>query len=66
MPLSAVFGVMADTTWRIFVPVVGLTLLGVWLDRSWQTKPWLMFAGIPIGALCAVVLVKRQIDGGKK
>ena len=65
MSLSVVFGTMADTTWRIFVPVVGLTLFGVWLDRQWHTKPWLMFAGVIVGALCAVVLVKRQIERGK-
>jgi hypothetical protein len=52
---------MADTTWRMFVPTAGFTLLGVWADASWHTKPYLMFAGIALGVICAVVLVKRQL-----
>lgn len=52
---------IADTTWRMFVPSVGFTLLGVWLDSIFATKPWLMFAGIVIGFAFATLLVRRQI-----
>lgn len=52
---------MADTTWRMFVPSVGFTLLGVWLDSRWQTKPWLMVFGIIVGSLGAILLVRRQL-----
>lgn len=53
---------VADTTWRMFVPAVGFTLLGVWLDTVFATKPVLMFIGIGIGVAAAYVLVKRQMD----
>ena len=53
-------GTFADTTWRMLVPSVGLTLIGVWLDSMWGTKPWLMVLGIVIGSIGAVLLVKQQ------
>ena len=52
---------MADTTWRMFVPTVGMTLLGVWVDAWLHTKPWMMFLGIVLGIAAAMVLVARQI-----
>ena len=55
-----------DTTWRMFVPSVGMTLLGVWLDATFETKPWLMLAGIVIGLALAIVLVRRQLNTIKK
>lgn len=56
------FATLADTTWRLFVPTVGLTLLGVWLDQRAATRPWLMIVGIIIGTLLAVALVRRQMQ----
>lgn len=54
---------LADTTWRLFVPSVGLTLVGLWLDKMWHTTPWLLFTGIIVGSVIAVysvaVLIKR-------
>ena len=52
---------IADTTWRMFVPSVGFTLLGVWADNQWNTKPWLMILGIAVGTAGAYLLVSRQI-----
>lgn len=54
-------GTIADTTWRMFIPSIGGTLLGVWADRSWGTTPWLMIVGIAIGAGVAGLLVWRQL-----
>lgn len=51
---------IADTTWRMFVPSIGLTLLGIWCDNKWQTTPWLMFAGIILGLLLAALAVWLQ------
>lgn len=56
------FAVIADTTWRMFVPSIGLTLLGVWLDSEWRMKPWFMISGIVVGTIAAIVLVRRQIN----
>lgn len=64
--ISAILLTIGDTTWRMFVPSIGFTLLGVWLDGVFGLKPWLMVAGIVVGCLSAVLLVKFQIDTIKK
>lgn len=56
---------IGDTTWRMFVPSIGFTLLGVWADSQLGTKPWLMIIGIAVGCLGAFLLVKKQISGIK-
>lgn len=58
---AAVLLTIADTTWRMFVPSIGFTLAGLWLDGKWQTTPWLMFAGIILGFIVAVLAVKLQL-----
>jgi hypothetical protein len=57
---------MADTTWRLFVPTVGLTVLGLVLDKQFATTPWLMIVGVVIGTVLAVLLVKLQLKKVKK
>lgn len=52
---------MADTTWRMFIPIVGLLLVGREVDTRLGTKPLLMLAGAAIGAAIAAVLIKRQL-----
>ncbi len=52
---------MIGTTWRVFLPTIGLTLLGLWLDNVINMKPWLTFGGIAIGVIVAVVLVWLQV-----
>ncbi len=54
-------GTIGDTTWRMFVPTIGLTILGLLADKWLHTTPWIMAAGIVLGALGAFVLVRRQI-----
>lgn len=53
---------IGDTTWRMFVPTIGLTIAGLFLDKWLQTKPWLMIVGIICGAALSYVLVKRQLN----
>lgn len=60
------FGTMADTSWRMFIPIIGLALLGVWADNSWHTKPWMTVVGIIIGVVLAGLLVKKQLERSKK
>ena len=62
---GAILLTIGDTTWRMFVPSIGFTLLGVFLDGMFGTKPWLMTLGIIFGALMAFILVKRQISAIK-
>lgn len=59
---KVVLGTIGDTTWRMFVPSIGFTLLGVYLDSIFETKPWLMIVGIVFGAVMAILLVKLQIN----
>lgn len=55
-------GTIGDTTWRMFVPSIGFTLFGVWLDSITGMKPWLMLTGVVLGFAMAVILVRRQVD----
>ena len=64
--LGTILATIGDTTWRMFVPSIGFTLLGVWGDTVFATKPWLMIGGVVFGFVMAGVLVKRQIDSTKR
>lgn len=59
--IKTILGTIGDTTWRMFVPSVGFTLLGFWLDSQFDTKPTLMIAGIVVGSIFAVILVMTQL-----
>ena len=52
---------MISTTWRMFLPTVGLTLLGLWLDNVSGMKMRWLLAGIISGAIISVILVVLQI-----
>lgn len=52
---------MADTTWRMFVPTLGLMLIGNALDNKLHTQPWFMLVGALLGGWIAAVLIKKQI-----
>ncbi len=51
---------MGDTTWRMFVPIIGLMVLGLLADQWLHTKPWAMIIGLAAGVYLAALLVKRQ------
>ena len=61
------FTIAADTTWRMFVPIIGGTALGVWVDNTYASKPWATIVCIAVGVVIATLLVrnqlKRNIDG---
>ena len=57
---------IGDTTWRMFIPTIGLTVLGLLADKSFHTTPWLMSVGIVTGSYIAYVLVKRQMKKVQK
>ena len=52
---------IGDTTWRMFVPTIGLTVLGVYIDKSINTLPWCTLAGIAVGSVIAGMLIRRQL-----
>ncbi|MCJ1963206.1 MULTISPECIES: hypothetical protein [unclassified Candidatus Nanosynbacter] len=52
---------MIGTMWRMFLPTIGLTLLGLWLDNVSGMKMRWLLAGIVSGAIFSVILVALQI-----
>lgn len=54
-------GDIGDTTWRMFVPTIGLTVIGLLADKQLHTTPWMMIVGIIVGTFLAYKLVQRQI-----
>ena len=52
---------MVGTMWRMFLPTISLTLLGLWLDNVSGMKMRWLLAGIISGAIISVILVALQI-----
>lgn len=59
-----VVGTFLDTTWRMFIPVVGLAILGIWIDRTYGPKPLWTIIGIIMGTVIAGLLVRAQLQKG--
>lgn len=59
-------GIAGDTTWRMFVPIIGLAAGGIWGDRTFGTKPVLTIIGISLGVVIAALLVRQQLQKVKK
>ena len=53
-------GTIADTTWRMFVPTLGLAAVGLWADTSWDTGPLWSLVGVFMGIAIAALLVRQQ------
>jgi len=53
--------VLFDTAWRIGVPVVAGSVLGLVADSFFGSKPWLSLLGVTIGLAFAGLLVKQQV-----
>lgn len=54
-------GTIGDTTWRMFIPTIGFTIIGVIIDNMLKSKPWGTIIGIVIGVALATLLVYRQL-----
>lgn len=50
-----------DTTWRIFVPILGGVFLGIGIDAWLQVAPVAMLAGLVVGIIITVLLIIRQL-----
>lgn len=55
-----VFATIADTTWRMFVPVFAGALVGYGLDRLLGSRPIGVISGTFLGVALAIVLVYLQ------
>jgi hypothetical protein len=51
---------IVDTTWRMFVPTLGLAAAGLWADTSWGTGPLWSLVGVFSGIAIAALLVRKQ------
>ena len=65
-PVILLLGIAGDTTWRMFVPIIGLAVLGIWGDRSFGTKPWLTVVCLGVGVAIAGFLIKQQLQRNPK
>lgn len=57
---TVVLMTIADTTWRMFIPSIGFTFIGIWCDDTFGTRPWLLFTGVVIGFFLAGLAVRQQ------
>lgn len=57
---------IGDTTWRMFLPTIGMTLLGLFADKWLHTTPWIMIVSMAIGIALTALLVKDQLKRVKK
>lgn len=52
---------MADTTWRMFVPILGLLVAGIFGDKALGSFPWLTLVGFIAGVAISALLIRRQL-----
>lgn len=55
------FTIAADTTWRMFVPIIGGTVAGIWADHEFGTKPWMTIGCMVVGVGVSALLVRQQL-----
>jgi hypothetical protein len=65
-PVILLLGTLGDTTWRMFFPTIGGTVVGIYGDNILHIKPWLTISGVLIGALIAAFLIRTQLKKVKK
>ena len=54
------FSIVADTTWRMFVPTFGGTALGLLAEKQWHSiAPWGGIGGLGIGIVITAFLIKQ-------
>lgn len=57
---------IGDTTWRMFIPIIGLMVLGLVTDKWLHTTPWIMIMGLVAGVGLSALLIKKQIKKVKQ
>jgi F0F1-type ATP synthase assembly protein I len=55
-----------DTTWRIFVPILGGLFLGIGLDTWLGWAPVAMLTGLILGIVITILLIIRQLNEVRK
>ena len=54
-------GTIADTTWRMFIPIIGLLMVGVWVDKTYNTIPIAIVVLTSLGIVIATLLIRSQL-----
>ena len=65
-PTMVVLATIGDTTWRMFVPVLGGAIIGYGIDKLVASRPVGVLAGTFIGSIIAAVLVYMQYKAATK
>jgi uncharacterized membrane protein (Fun14 family) len=68
-PCSAailLFTTIADTTWRMFVPTIGGTIIGIITDHALNSAPVWTTIMIIVGSLISLSLIYLQMKGVRK
>jgi len=52
---------LLDTSWRIALPIVVLSIIGVRLDQHFHTRPVLTIGSMLLALIISVTLVYKQI-----
>ena len=55
-------GLAWEFGYLIVVPLVLLSLGGLWLDRQFDTKPWLFLAGMALAVTATTILLVRKFS----
>lgn len=55
-----------DTTWRIFVPILGGLFLGIGIDSWLGWAPAAMLTGLIVGIIITTLLIIRQLNEVRK
>jgi F0F1-type ATP synthase assembly protein I len=49
-----------DLGYIIAIPLIGFALLGRWLDRKFDTSPWLLLAGMALAMIISTVALVQK------
>ena len=54
---------IVDTSWRMFIPTIGGTAVGIGLDHYFKTVPLMTIILITLGVIASGILIYRQLRG---
>jgi len=59
-------GTFIDTTWRMFVPTIGMMLIGLWIDNLLNIKFVFMSVMLLAGCGLSYLLIRQQLKNLKE
>ena len=55
------WGLAWDLGWQISIPLVVFAMVGRFLDKYFDTSPWLLVAGVIIAAVTSTYMIYRKV-----